>query len=100
MGIIARNKGIRSFSTGLPFHHSPVSCLFLYSVIVTDGITFFITGNPEADIIIRIILLIKRSDLISGIKRFDQLIHIMFKISVPKQNANLIQMDYTSFRNQ
>ena len=40
------------------------------------------------------------SDLISGIKRFDQLIHIMFKISVPKQNANLIQMDYTSFRNQ
>ena len=100
MGIIARNKGIRSFSTGLPFHHSPVSCLFLYSVIVTDGITFFITGNPEADIIIRIILLIKRSDLISGIKRFDQLIHIMFKISVLKQNANLIQMDYTSFRNQ
>ena len=100
MGVIARNKGIRSFSTGLPFCHSPMGCFFLYSVIVTDGITFFITGNPEADIIIRIIFLIKRSDLISGVKRFDQLIHIMFKISVLKQNANLIQMDYTSFRNQ
>ena len=43
MGIIARNKGIRSFSTGLPFYHSPMSCFFLYSVVVTDGITFFIT---------------------------------------------------------
>ena len=43
MGIIARNKGIRSFSTGLPFYHSPMSCFFLYSVVVTDGIPFFIT---------------------------------------------------------
>ena len=43
MRIIARNKGIRSFSTGLPFHHSPMSCLFLYSIIITDGIAFFIT---------------------------------------------------------
>ena len=38
--------------------------------------------------------------LTSRIKCPDQFIYIMLKFSVFKQNTNLKQMDYTSFRNQ
>ena len=82
----------------------PFLLCFLFRQILCPfvfyDITVIIPFHTEAEVILCFSIFIKSMYLRFGIKRFDQFINIMFKISVLKQNAYFTQMDYTSFHNQ
>ena len=98
LSILILPNNVNIFSDCILFFY-----IFWYTVhktclLYTSGIRLFC--DFEKKVTGLFLFFIKRMYLTSRIKCPDQFIYIMLKFSVFKQNTNLKQMDYTSFRNQ